>query len=142
MPTCRRCGRIGQHHVCPKLKPRPAPVSTPDRPKQLAVVKREVREELAVLGDQFGDLLRVEDALRTSGRYGSPGERARSTHMSHACERHIDQLHSLHADVKQSVIGEACWRRTGLRPGYFSTCLLYTSPSPRDRTRSRMPSSA
>ena len=25
---------------------------------------------------------------------------------------------------------------------YFMTCLLYTSPSPRDRTRSRMPSSA
>ena len=27
------------------------------------------------------------------------------------------------------------------RAGYI-TCLLYTSPSPRDRTRSRMPSSA
>ena len=26
--------------------------------------------------------------------------------------------------------------------GQFSSCLLYTSPSPRDRTRSRMPSSA
>ena len=26
--------------------------------------------------------------------------------------------------------------------GYYSSCLLYTSPSPRDRTRSRMPSSA
>ena len=26
--------------------------------------------------------------------------------------------------------------------GDLSTCLLYTSPSPRDRTRSRMPSSA
>ena len=26
--------------------------------------------------------------------------------------------------------------------GTFGTCLLYTSPSPRDRTRSRMPSSA
>ena len=26
--------------------------------------------------------------------------------------------------------------------GYFKACLLYTSPSPRDRTRSRMPSSA
>ena len=25
---------------------------------------------------------------------------------------------------------------------YSTTCLLYTSPSPRDRTRSRMPSSA
>ena len=27
-------------------------------------------------------------------------------------------------------------------PGLAKTCLLYTSPSPRDRTRSRMPSSA
>ena len=25
---------------------------------------------------------------------------------------------------------------------YYNNCLLYTSPSPRDRTRSRMPSSA
>ena len=25
---------------------------------------------------------------------------------------------------------------------YYTNCLLYTSPSPRDRTRSRMPSSA
>ena len=25
---------------------------------------------------------------------------------------------------------------------HLNTCLLYTSPSPRDRTRSRMPSSA
>ena len=30
---------------------------------------------------------------------------------------------------------------TGQRGG-IKTCLLYTSPSPRDRTRSRMPSSA
>ena len=28
------------------------------------------------------------------------------------------------------------------RGKYFCSCLLYTSPSPRDRTRSRMPSSA
>ena len=28
------------------------------------------------------------------------------------------------------------------RPERLSDCLLYTSPSPRDRTRSRMPSSA
>ena len=27
-------------------------------------------------------------------------------------------------------------------PNYYKSCLLYTSPSPRDRTRSRMPSSA
>ena len=31
---------------------------------------------------------------------------------------------------------------TGDPYGYIGSCLLYTSPSPRDRTRSRMPSSA
>ena len=30
----------------------------------------------------------------------------------------------------------------GLPGSYLNGCLLYTSPSPRDRTRSRMPSSA
>ena len=30
----------------------------------------------------------------------------------------------------------------GTQPKYMKSCLLYTSPSPRDRTRSRMPSSA
>ena len=34
---------------------------------------------------------------------------------------------------------ETFWRRSY---GVGYTCLLYTSPSPRDRTRSRMPSSA
>ena len=36
-------------------------------------------------------------------------------------------------------------RGVGLTPNMLSdpeSCLLYTSPSPRDRTRSRMPSSA
>ena len=32
--------------------------------------------------------------------------------------------------------------RTRLKMGEGIVCLLYTSPSPRDRTRSRMPSSA
>ena len=30
----------------------------------------------------------------------------------------------------------------GKAPGIFQLCLLYTSPSPRDRQKSRMPSSA
>ena len=30
----------------------------------------------------------------------------------------------------------------GVHHEHFEDCLLYTSPSPRDRTRSRMPSSA
>jgi len=34
------------------------------------------------------------------------------------------------------------WRSRDLYKAWFMNCLLYTSPSPRDRTRSRMPSSA
>ena len=34
------------------------------------------------------------------------------------------------------------WSVTGVTPGSSVTCLLYTSPSPRDKRQSRMPSSA
>ena len=39
-----------------------------------------------------------------------------------------------------ALAGGTCFLNSGLDPSW--TCLLYTSPSPRDRTRSRMPSSA
>ena len=38
--------------------------------------------------------------------------------------------------------GENNRRLSGSKLGDYEDCLLYTSPSPRDRTRSRMPSSA
>ena len=34
------------------------------------------------------------------------------------------------------------WMHAHALPAAHGVCLLYTSPSPRDRTRSRMPSSA
>ena len=44
----------------------------------------------------------------------------------------------VYGDVQKSLEAlENEYRRLG-----YGTCLLYTSPSPRDRTRSRMPSSA
>ena len=36
----------------------------------------------------------------------------------------------------------AMWRVHGLPYGFGKGCLLYTSPSPRDKRQSRMPSSA
>ena len=42
-------------------------------------------------------------------------------------------------DYRQDVMTAA---RTALNVQKSFSCLLYTSPSPRDRTRSRMPSSA
>ena len=44
----------------------------------------------------------------------------------------------LYRDSSNRVIAGVC---SGIAQ-YFKICLLYTSPSPRDRTRSRMPSSA
>ena len=47
-----------------------------------------------------------------------------------------------HADGR-AFFGSAVGRYANrLRAGKHEACLLYTSPSPRDRTRSRMPSSA
>ena len=34
------------------------------------------------------------------------------------------------------------WAKFTVEKGYIEDCLLYTSPSPRDPNRSRMPSSA
>ena len=40
------------------------------------------------------------------------------------------------------VVGPAAFQRPNVITEWAYACLLYTSPSPRDRTRSRMPSSA
>ena len=42
----------------------------------------------------------------------------------------------------QSAIASAAYRAGERLYSEYYGCLLYTSPSPRDRTRSRMPSSA
>ena len=41
-----------------------------------------------------------------------------------------------------SVLAKNEAKRKGADDSWYTNCLLYTSPSPRDRTRSRMPSSA
>ena len=43
---------------------------------------------------------------------------------------------------KKRLMGLALYTSSASAGCNYCTCLLYTSPSPRDRTRSRMPSSA
>ena len=46
----------------------------------------------------------------------------------------VETIHPADGPTHASIIGHGC--------RLYLDCLLYTSPSPRDRTRSRMPSSA
>ena len=56
--------------------------------------------------------------------------------MTHQ-EFHID--HERYGESEEERVGSDWFELHGDR---VKACLLYTSPSPRDRTRSRMPSSA
>ena len=54
-----------------------------------------------------------------------------------------DQLEESRAiTIMRHVFFEMALMGTGILKGPFTDCLLYTSPSPRDRQKSRMPSSA
>ena len=50
--------------------------------------------------------------------------------------------HIFNAMVSGSIYGGVSSNKITAIAGESSTCLLYTSPSPRDRQKSRMPSSA
>ena len=52
-----------------------------------------------------------------------------------------NNLKSLDQFVEEQYGKKGTAKRDKFEKG-FKACLLYTSPSPRDRTRSRMPSSA
>ena len=56
-------------------------------------------------------------------------------------ERAVDELRQVEPSVEARVVD--CTDEEALREaGVLEICLLYTSPSPRDLARSRMPSSA
>ena len=58
-----------------------------------------------------------------------------------AIHEHLPQAHCVMHTHTTAGLAVAC-TRSGLAQNNFYSCLLYTSPSPRDRQKSRMPSSA
>ena len=56
--------------------------------------------------------------------------------------RRVVQVLSRRTKNNPVLIGDPGVGKTAIVEGLANSCLLYTSPSPRDRTRSRMPSSA
>ena len=53
-----------------------------------------------------------------------------------------NSLKDMNGAILASITMKEAVRRANIDPALIDDCLLYTSPSPRDRTRSRMPSSA
>ena len=73
------------------------------------------------------------------------------SHQSRHVRKHAEQVRAyLEANLTQDLDMNAVARAASLSPFYltrifkqrYGVCLLYTSPSPRDRQKSRMPSSA
>ena len=76
-------------------------------------------------------------------KYPDPAQCDRVIHcgaISSTTEKDVEKIMQQNTDFTLKLI-ELC-DMMGTSMQYSSTCLLYTSPSPRDRTRSRMPSSA
>ena len=57
-------------------------------------------------------------------------------------DRYGRSIAKIYYDDNKYLSAEIIKNGFGWQYKQYSTCLLYTSPSPRDRTRSRMPSSA
>ena len=86
---------------------------TPDTPSEVT----EARDLLRQLGDGCADAGPLAEHMST-----------------------VDVARDL--DILRAVVGDPKLNYYGASYGTYIGCLLYTSPSPRDRQKSRMPSSA
>ena len=73
-----------------------------------------------------------------SGETGSPEENE-AHQVAGIIMRHFNKKYPNYLSTKPLMLDE---HKKGVRAKKYNSCLLYTSPSPRDRQKSRMPSSA
>ena len=77
------------------------------------------------------DFIEQKQPREEYGRYGNPGQKVVEA-----------KLAALEGAEASALFASGMAAITGLFMAKLSSCLLYTSPSPRDATLSRMPSSA
>ena len=111
----------------------------------VALGLRWTRQNLALQRKWFMD--EVTDAARVTGPMGwNPATKSRyfkeELGVGKWVKRDPDDPNGWVERVMDEDGMNYSWRRFSDDPYEFRDCLLYTSPSPRDRTRSRMPSSA
>ena len=116
------------------------------------------RTELYVLSQQNETVPSKQELVELlSSRHGITADELDSALYAHQDAEAVSHLFTVSSSLDSMVVGEsqiisqvkqAYETAVDVRPKAplihrtFDACLLYTSPSPRDRTRSRMPSSA
>ena len=103
------------------------------------LAKAKVDENIKVSDwndDQIGAIREAAGAYTIEGELRSETQLNIKRLMDIGCYRGIRHRAGL------PLRGQRTKNNSRTRKGKRKTCLLYTSPSPRDRTRSRMPSSA
>ena len=96
----------------------------------------------AVLESAPGDLVVVDDVEHDAV---GPREVLVQTGAAGVCHSDLHYMQGKYRTRMPTVVGHEAAGvvlEVGSDVTYVKPCLLYTSPSPRDRTRSRMPSSA
>ena len=144
LPRGARCGGITARHACATPKPQPARALAPPRPWHLrceAAGQRRRRHYCDTGAARAGAHAGSRGRGRTAHAAitSPPSSVPSSPWTSSARPRRTTSSPSRKgSDGGDRRRNRAAARRS--RGALF--CLLYTSPSPRDRTRSRMPSSA
>ena len=110
----------------------------------MVVENRPVREVAATYGVSTSWLYELLARYRREGEaVFEPRSRRPDTNPNATPPEVVDLIIRLRKELADQGLDAGpdtiCWHLTH---HHDTTCLLYTSPSPRDRTRSRMPSSA
>ena len=69
-------------------------------------------------------------------------ETFQSVQLPKDLNHYLNQSESRFSNIREGLNKEILWVSPEETQTEYSICLLYTSPSPRDRQKSRMPSSA
>ena len=96
---------------------------------------RNPHHQVEMLSNQTQALTRERQKLEAEAAKG----KSHQSTMSKAVKNLVRQARGVVEQIHEIEMGEPCAKN---RESKLWACLLYTSPSPRDRTRSRMPSSA
>ena len=102
-------------------------------------VTRQLRSVIAAFRQELSNGLEADDC---SGSHYTEVRTIAEELLSHITEHRTKHVATLGSDAYTIVQESLEWISNIHFKEQIRDCLLYTSPSPRDRTRSRMPSSA